>query len=80
MPFAAITGYATEGLQVAIGQEYPLVVLTFLTAEGPKELPLLARTGLPGVHRFEYADALRQLLHQSIEAPQGARVPEVAVG
>ena len=67
IPFSAVRGVDCE---VAILQpEFHVAVLKFDTADGLKELPLLAGSGLPGTNRFERTAALHDLLHDHWNPP-----------
>ena len=68
VPFAAVRGYEVEVARV--DPESRVVVLSFDTADGLRELPLVATAGLPGADRFERAAALYRMLDDAIGGPE----------
>lgn len=64
VPFAAVRAVEIE--VATLVPEFHVVTVTFETAEGVKELPLVAHAGVPGADRFERTAALYALLDEAI--------------
>ena len=64
IPFAAVRKYEVE--VITVNPEFHAVVLSFDTAEGLKELPLVPTTGLPGANRFERAGEFYRQLDEAV--------------
>lgn len=74
VPFAAVR---TVEIEVAtLVPEFHVVTVTFETAEGVKELPLVALAGVPGADRFERTAALYAVLDEAIGPTLAAERPQ----
>ena len=68
IPFAAMRSYEME--VALVEPEFHAVALVFDTADGPKELPLVACAGLPGADCYERAAVLAYMLREAIGEPE----------
>ena len=64
IPFEAVRKYEVEVATVTL--VFHVVVMSFDTADGLKELPLVPSAGLPGADRFERAGEFYRLLDEAV--------------